>query len=278
MEEAKTKAAATYNAAADSFDDPALSFWDLIGGRTIDRLRLKRGDRVLDVACGSGASALHAAQRVGSTGAVLGIDLAERLLELGRAKARRLGLTNIEFRAADMEKSELADETFDAVVCVFGIFFVPDMAGAVRELWRMVRKGGQLGITTWGPRVLEPGSTAFWEAVGRERPDLVRGFNPWDRIDSPEALKEVLRASGIEHASITAEFNLHSFTAPNDWWTIVLGSGFRSTIEQLDPAARERVRVTNLASLGNVRAVEVNALYAVAEKPLNGDSSLPAVT
>ena len=128
MEEAKTKAAATYNAAADSFDEPALSFWDLIGRRTIDRLRLKPGDRVLDVACGSGASALPAAQRVGSSGAVLGIDLAERLLELARAKARRLGLTNIEFRAADMERSGLADESFDAVVCVFGILFVPDMA------------------------------------------------------------------------------------------------------------------------------------------------------
>ena len=48
----------------------------------------------------------------------------------------------------------------------------------------------------------------------------------------------------------------------------MLGTGFRSTIEQLDPAARERVRVANLASLGNVRSVEVNALYAVAEKPL----------
>lgn len=267
-EEAKRRAATTYNAAADSFDEPALSFWDLIGRRTVDRLRLKPGDRVLDVACGSGASAIPAARRVGGSGAVLGMDLAERMLELARGKARRLGLTNVEFQVGDMERSGLAGESFDAVVCVFGIFFVPDMARAVRELWRMVRKDGQLAITTWGPRVFEPGAAAFWEAIGRERPDLVRAFDPWTRIDSPAALEELLRASGIEHANITAESNLQPLATPDDWWTIVLGSGYRSTVEQLDPVARERVRVANLQSLGNTRSVEVNALYAVAEKRL----------
>jgi len=266
-EEAKAKATATYNAAADSFDEPALAFWNLIGQRTIERLRLKPGDRVLDVACGSGASAIPAAQSVGESGTVLGVDLAERLLELARAKARQLGLTNIRFQVGDMERSGCADENFDAVVCVFGIFFLPDMARAVRELWRMVRQGGQLAITTWGPRVFEPGASAFWEAVSRERRDLVRAFDPWTRIDSPAGLEELLRASGIENANITPESNLQELATPDDWWTIVLGTGYRSTIEQLDPAARERVRISNLESLGNIQSIEVNALYAVAKKP-----------
>jgi len=266
-EEAKAKATATYNAAADSFDEPALAFWNLIGQRTIERLRLKPGDRVLDVACGSGASAIPAAQNVGELGTVLGVDLAERLLELARAKARQLGLTNIRFQVGDMERSGCADESFDAVVCVFGIFFLPDMARAVRELWRMVRQGGQLAITTWGPRVFEPGASAFWEAVSRERRDLVRAFDPWTRIDSPAGLEELLRASGIENANITPESNLQELATPDDWWTIVLGTGYRSTIEQLDPAARERVRIANLESLGNIQSIEVNALYAVAKKP-----------
>jgi len=266
-EEAKAKATATYNAAADSFDEPALAFWNLIGQRTIERLRLKPGDRVLDVACGSGASAIPAAQSVGESGTVLGVDLAERLLELARAKARQLGLTNIRFQVGDMERSGCADENFDAVVCVFGIFFLPDMARAVRELWRMVRQGGQLAITTWGPRVFEPGASAFWEAVSRERRDLVRAFDPWTRIDSPAGLEELLRASGIENANITPESNLQELATPDDWWTIVLGTGYRSTIEQLDPAARERVRIANLESLGNIQSIEVNALYAVAKKP-----------
>lgn len=263
---AQAKAAATYNAAADSFDDPALSFWDLIGRRTIDRLRLKPGDRALDVACGTGASAIPAAQSVGPSGKVVAIDLAERLLELARSKAHRLSLQNIEFKLADMEQSGFSDANFDAVVCVFGIFFVPEMTNAMRELWRMVREGGQLAITTWGPRVLEPGSSAFWNAVEGERPDLVRSFNPWDRINTAPALEELFHSSGIAQVRITAESNLQPLPSPNDWWTIALGTGFRGTIEQLEPAARERVRVANLAQLEGVREVEVNALYAIATR------------
>lgn len=271
--DARAKAAATYNAAADSFDQPALAFWDLIGRRTVDRLHLKEGERVLDVACGTGASAIPAAQRVGPAGSVLAIDLAERLLELGRTKAHGLGLANVEFRIGDMERLGLPDASFDAVVCVFGIFFVDDMARAARELWRMVRPGGQLAVTTWGPRMLEPGSSAFWKAIESERPDLVRSFNPWDRISTPPALEELLHAAGIAPAKITAESNRHPLHSPNDWWTIVLGTGFRNTVEQLDATARDRVRAANLAQLGDVHAVEVNALYAVAERvdrPLRG--------
>jgi len=244
----------------------SLGFWNLIGGRTIDRLRLKKGARVLDVACGTGASAIPAAQAIGPTGSVLAIDLAERLLELGRAKADGLGLTNIEFRVGDMERLELPEASFDAVVCVFGIFFVDDMANATRELWRRVRPGGQLAITTWGPRMLEPGSSAFWKAVGSERPELVKGFNPWDRISTPPALEELFRDAGIEEVEIFAEANRQPLPSPNDWWTIVLGTGYRNTVEQFDPAARERVRATNLAHLSQTEAVEVNVLYACAKK------------
>ena len=158
LDEARQRATATYNAAADSYDDAANSFWPRFGRRTIERLQLKHGDQVLDVCCGSGASAIPAARAVGPEGSVLGIDLADRLLEVARAKAQVLGLRNLEFRVGDMLALGLPHAKFDAVVCVFGIFFVPDMTAAVRELWKVVRPGGVLAVTTWGPRFFEPGS------------------------------------------------------------------------------------------------------------------------
>jgi ubiquinone/menaquinone biosynthesis C-methylase UbiE len=60
-----------------------------------------------------------------------------------------------------MERLGYPDERFDAIVSVFSIFFVSDMASQVRELWRMVRPGGSLAITTWGPRMFEPGASAW---------------------------------------------------------------------------------------------------------------------
>ncbi len=124
-DDVKAKAAAAYNAAADFYDDAANSFWERFGCRTIERLHLQHGARILDVCCGSGASAIPAAEKVGPEGFVLGIDLAEKLLELARMKASDRGLQNIEFRAGDMLDLRLPESEFDAVVCVFGIFFVP---------------------------------------------------------------------------------------------------------------------------------------------------------
>jgi ubiquinone/menaquinone biosynthesis C-methylase UbiE len=122
-DDAQAKAASTYNSESDHYDDDANSFWARFGRRTIERLTLRRGARVLDVCCGSGASAIESAMTVGESGSVIGVDLAENLLALARVKARRHGLTNVEFSLGDMQELALPQQTFDAVVCVFGIFF-----------------------------------------------------------------------------------------------------------------------------------------------------------
>src|SRR6185295_18035733 len=181
LEDAQKKAATTYNAASDFYDHPANTFWGRYGRRTVERLNLAPGDRVLDVCCGTGASAIPAAEIVGQ-GSVVGVDLAQNLLELAGAKAKQRGLTNISFRSGDLMHLPFEKDSFDTVVCVFGIFFVPDMEAALRELKRVVRNGGRVAITTWGPRFFEPASTAFWNSVRDVRPDLYKGFNPWDRI------------------------------------------------------------------------------------------------
>ena len=268
IEDAKARAATTYNAAADHFDAAPLGFWERIGKRTIELASLRHGAHVLDACCGSGASAIPAAEAVGSSGRVVGVDLAENLLALARAKAHRRNLRHTEFKLGDIEALDSSVERFDAVICVFGIFFLPDMPAGVRSLWRLLRPGGRLVLTTWGPRVLEPGSTAFWNAVRDERPDLYKNFNPWDRINETPALAAMLAEGGVQTTTIVAEQGVQLLGSPEDFWTIVLGSGYRSTVEQLDSAGRERVRGATLARLAarNIRSVETNAIFAVADK------------
>lgn len=266
--DAKSRAASTYNAAADFFDATALSFWDRVGRRTVGRLSLKPGARVLDACCGSGASAIPAAESIGAGGRLLGVDLANNLLDLARTKTRQRGLANAEFRCGDIEALDPSVDTFDAVICVFGIFFLPDMPAGVRRLWQLVRPGGQLAITTWGPRVLEPGNTAFWNAVRNERPDLYKSFNPWDRINEPRALAAMLAEAGVYADDMLEEADSQPLVSPDDFWIIAMGSGYRGTIEQLDSQTRERVRRKTLDYLSrhSVRSVEVNAVYAIARK------------
>jgi len=268
LDDAQKKAAATYNAASDFYDHPANTFWGRYGRQTVERLQLGRGERVLDVCCGSGASAIPAAEIVGPSGSVVGVDLAENLLALARSKAKARGLNNIEFRSGDMTQLPFAEDSFNVVVCVFGIFFVPDMEAAVRELKRVTRVGGKLAITTWGPRFFEPASTAFWESVRSVRPDLYKGFNPWDRISDVDAVTSLLTAAGLENVEVVAESGFQPVNSPDDWWAMIMGSGYRGTIAQLDPADQKRVRNANLDFIRrtSLRSLESNVVYATAIK------------
>jgi ubiquinone/menaquinone biosynthesis C-methylase UbiE len=267
-EEAKVRAARTYNSAADVYDDPANSFWERFGRRTIERLQLREGATVLDVCCGTGASAMPAAAIVGPSGFVLGIDLADRLVEIARAKAQARGLRNIQFCVGDMLNLPASEYRFDAVVCVFGIFFAPDMTLALRSLWGRLRSGGRLAVTTWGPRFFEPATSAFWSSIRNERPDLYKGFNPWDRICDPRSLGAIFADAGIDEPAVAAESDRHVIPSPEAWWAAVLGSGYRGTVDQLDSAARERVRAANLEFIrcSGTTSIEANAVYAIAVK------------
>ena len=228
----------------------------------------RRGAHVLDACCGSGASALPAAQAVCPEGQVIAVDLAGELLKLGRAKAHTAGLQCVEFRRGDMTSLNFPDRHFDAVVCVFGIFFVPDMERQVAELWRLVRPGGQLAITTWGARFWSPAYEIWLEAVRRVRPDLYAAFNPWDRITTQEAVRKLLHDGGTQNIDVAAEDGYQALRTPEDFWTMALGSGLRWTIDQMGPQAREvKHEILDRLAAAGVDRVETNVIYAIAEKP-----------
>jgi ubiquinone/menaquinone biosynthesis C-methylase UbiE len=263
----KQRTRTVFNAAAERFDDPVLSFWDLVGSRSVQLAGIRTGDRVLDVCCGTGSSALPAAVAAGAAGSVLGVDLAERLVELATAKAKARGLANAAFRAGDMTALDVADGAFDAVVCVFGVFFVEDMQAAMREMWRALRPGGVLAITTWGRQVFEPAGDVYWDAVGNERPDLRQPTPPWARIVDPPGLRRLYADAGLPEPDVVVE----SFTndiEPDDFWTIVLGSGYRGPIDAMGPEAAARVRENVLGRLRTdaVRRLSSEVMYSQAHK------------
>ena len=267
LSEHARRAAHAYGAAADHYRLASLSFWDRFGAATVARLPLAAGDSVLDLCCGAGASAIPAARAVGSAGRVLGMDVAEPLLELARARAARAGLANIEFRYEDATCTGLPDGCFDAVVCVFGVFFAPDMPAFAAEMWRLVRPGGVLAITTWGPGLFEPANTCFWESVGAVEPSLVRAFNPWDEITTPPALAGLFPRAAVP--AVVAAPGQHQLDRPDSFWDIVLGSGYRATIDALSHDQRERVHQRPLSQLRsrNITTVRTNVIFGTAKRP-----------
>jgi SAM-dependent methyltransferase len=105
------------------------------------------GERVLDVACGSGNAGLVAARR---NAEVTGIDYVPALIERAKTRAQAEG-TKIDFRVGDAQELPFADGSFDVVVSVFGVMFAPDQQRAARELLRVTRSGGRIGLMNWMP-------------------------------------------------------------------------------------------------------------------------------
>lgn len=257
LSEHARRAERTYAAAADHYGRAALSFWDRFGAATVARLPLAAGAAVLDLCCGAGGSAIPSAHAVGPAGRVIGVDLAGPLLDMARARAGREGLANVEFRRGDATRTGLPDGCFDAVVCVFGAFFAPDMTAFTAEMWRLVGPGGVLAITTWGPGWCEPASTRFWDCVREAEPSLYKGFNPWDEITTQEALSELFSRAGVPGVAAEAVAGRHQLDRPDSFWDVVLGSGYRATVDALGSDQRDRVREQ---LLGRLRADGVTTL------------------
>jgi ubiquinone/menaquinone biosynthesis C-methylase UbiE len=119
----------------------------IVGELLAEAVDLRAGERVLDVAAGNGNATLAAARRFAH---VTSTDYVPDLLDKGAARARANGL-DIQFQVADAEALPFADGSFDVVLSTFGVMFTPEPGAAARELKRVVRSGGRIGMTNWTP-------------------------------------------------------------------------------------------------------------------------------
>lgn len=141
--------------------------------RVVAASQLRPGQRVLDVACGTGVLAREAASRVGPTGSVAGLDVNPGMLAVAARHA-----PGLEWRQGTAETLPYADQSFDAVVSQFGLMFFTDRPKALREMLRVVTPGGRLTVAVWdslGQMPAYAAEVALLERIGgREAADALR--------------------------------------------------------------------------------------------------------
>ena len=139
------KAAGDYEAGWQAQLEPAQSLM-------LETAALQPGERVLDVACGTGLVSFRILDAVGETGSLVGTDISAEMVEHARRLADRRGDRNARFERFDAEAMSLEGEPFDAAVCALGLMYVPDPVIALAEMLRLLAPGGRAAAAVWGAR------------------------------------------------------------------------------------------------------------------------------
>jgi SAM-dependent methyltransferase len=169
--------------------------------RVADAAAIGPGDRVLDVACGTGVLTREAARRAGPSGAVTGLDLSPEMLTV----AARLN-PELRWQQGSGQSLPFPDQSFDAVVSQFGLMFFPDQVAGLREMMRVLAPGGRLAVAVWGSLAVTPAYAAEVALVERLAGSAAAdGLRAPFMLGDPQRMVELCKAAGVKGARVAMQ-------------------------------------------------------------------------
>ena len=230
---------------------------------------LQPGERILDIACGTGVVTRLAAERVGPSGTVAGVDINPAMLAVARSVPSSGAA--IEWHEATAESLPLADGSFDVVLSSLGLQFVPDKASALREMRRVLAADGRLAVATVGPT--PPLFAILEQALARHvKPEVAAFVRAVFSLHEPQELEKLTSDAGFSDAEVRSKALPLALPGPEEFlWQYVHSTPLAAAIAQIDDvgrAALERDVVAGLRSLvkDGTMAFDVNVVLTTARK------------
>jgi ubiquinone/menaquinone biosynthesis C-methylase UbiE len=233
----------------------------------LDVAGLRGGERVLDVACGTGLVTRRVSQLVGAEGAVAGLDINAAML----AVARSVAPTSIEWHESSAESIPCPDASFDVVTCSLGLQFVPDRAAAVREFRRVLRDGGRVAIGTAGaiPPVFEILALALARHVA---PEVAAFMRQVFSLHDHRGLRDLADSAGLREVAVETRPQRIILPPPSEFlWQYVVSTPLAGPVGQIDDNARAALERDVTAAWhpfleGDALRLDIDAVLMTAQK------------
>jgi ubiquinone/menaquinone biosynthesis C-methylase UbiE len=221
----------------------------------------RAGERVLDVACGTGSVARHAAPLVGNSGKVIALDVNADMLRVARTLPTPSGAV-IEWLQGDATRLELPDGSFDLVLCQQGLQFFPDRAAALREMRRVLVDGGRVAVSVWQALERHPLYEALFQATARHLGVSTAALDVAFSLAHADELRTLLSDADFQNIDVAARSLDVHLAAPERFVELtVLGAATSiPAFAQLDASTRSAL-VTAIA----------HETQSVAERYRDGD-------
>lgn len=217
----------------------------------LERAALRAGERVLDVACGTGLVTFRVAAAVGSTGEVLGTDVSQTMIELASGVAPPPGCAPVRFARMDGERLDVPDGAFDVALDALGLMYMPDPHRALCEMRRVLRPGGRVAVAVWGRRSRCGWAELFPIVDARVASEVCPMFF---QLGSGDALAGELEIAGFHHIrSERIDVPLSYESADDACGAAFVGGPVALAYSRFDEHVRAEVHAEYLASIESYR-------------------------
>jgi ubiquinone/menaquinone biosynthesis C-methylase UbiE len=197
----------------------------------VDSARVRPGERVLDVACGTGVVTRVIAERVGPGGRVVGLDSNPDMLAAARTAPSQ---SNIDWLVENAMSMSLLDQAFDAVVCQQGFQFFPDKVAALQEMRRVLVPGGRLALSVWRSVDQSPAFRILRDHLARRLGPEKAALRPFGLPDG-QAIGAMISSAGFRDVKVRAEVKISRFQSPQHMVLSIAGGAptmFGALVEQ----------------------------------------------
>jgi len=212
----------------------------------VDAIDPQPGHRVLELAAGPGDTGLLAAELIEPGGTLISSDAVEEMVDVARARAAELGITNVEFRTIDAEWIDLPTADVDGVLARWGYMLLADPATALRETRRVLRPGGRLALAAWADPEENPWSfapRAELVAMGAMQPPAPDAPDMF-ALSDPQRIVGLLEETGWGDIVVEQLPIVYRYASLDDWWdtSLEISASLARGVGALTPAQRDELR------------------------------------